>query len=190
MRALAVDVLCAQERGYGRAFARLTGLEVVCSARFSGVAVYVRPGVRVLHTEHHGLRWFPGLERRSIAVAVVEAEGLRLAVASFHLDLHAGARLAHAVEISRRVETVAMRFDAVPVVAGDLNELPGAAAWKHLTSRYAEDGSGGTFAGKRIDAIFTGRGLRALPRGVAEAEEDDLAAASDHRPVVADLRSA
>ncbi len=183
-------MLCAQERGFGPAFSRLTGLEQVCSARFSGVAILVRPGIRVPHVEHHRLRWFPGLERRSMALAVVEAEGLRLAVASFHLDLHAGARLAHAVEIVRRVETVAARFDAVPVVAGDLNELPGAAAWKHLGSRYAERGEGGTFAGKRIDAIFTGAGLEALARGVAGASEDDLAEASDHRPVVADLRSA
>lgn len=189
VRALAVDVLCAQERGLGQVFSRLTGLEQVCSARLSGVAVLVRPGVRVLHAEHHRLRWFPGLERRSLALAVVEAEGLRLAVASFHLDLHAGARLAHAVEIVRRVERVAAAFDAPPVLAGDLNELPRAAAWRHLAARYAEGGDGPTFAGKRIDAIFTGPGLEALPRGVAGAGEDDLAAASDHRPVVADMRA-
>ncbi|TKK77261.1 endonuclease/exonuclease/phosphatase [Herbidospora galbida] len=188
VRALAADVLCVQERGLGSAFSRLTGLDPACHARLSGVAVLVRPGVRVLHAEHRRLRWFPGLERRSIAVAVVEAEGLRVAAASFHLDLHAGARLAHAVEIVRRVESVAGRFDAVPVLAGDLNELPDAAAWRHLASRYAEGGEGATFAGKRIDAIFTGPGLEALARGVAGAGEDDLAAASDHRPVVADLR--
>ncbi|WP_328794341.1 endonuclease/exonuclease/phosphatase family protein [Herbidospora solisilvae] len=190
VRALAADVLCVQERGLGLAFSRLTGLEPACHSRFSGVAVLVRPGVRVVHAEHRRLRWFPGLERRSMAVAVVEAEGLRLAAVSFHLDLHAGARLAHAVEIVRRTESVAARFDAVPVLAGDLNELPEAAAWRHLASRYDEGGDGATFAGKRIDAIFTGRGVAALARGVAGADEADLTVASDHRPVVTDLRLA
>ncbi len=200
------DVLCVQEApplpGRRRRLARETGMAIsaggrLSGARLAGVAVLTGPAVRLLHAEEHRLRWFPGLEPRAVALAVVEKDGLRLAVCSFHLDLHHGARLRHAAEIVPITDRLARIFGAHAVLCGDVNEEPGGAAWRHLAGRFTDcyadspKGEGGTFTArrpaKRIDGIFAAPGLAVVCCGAADAAPADLAAASDHRPVVADL---
>ncbi|WP_310740634.1 endonuclease/exonuclease/phosphatase family protein [Microbispora sp. H10885] len=226
IRALRPDVLCLQEvprlpaRRHGRpvfsravpvslaALARAAGLSVAAGGRLNGTAVLTSPAVRLLRGEGRRLRWFTGLERRAVAVAVVEKGRDRYAVCSVHLDLLAGARLSHAAEIVPILEGAAREFGAAPVLAGDLNEPPGAPVWRFLAARYADcfaaaaGGSrtatgaapgGGTFPARdprmRIDAVFAGPGLTVLSCGGADVPSGDLAAASDHRPVVAEIAS-
>ncbi|MBX6383750.1 MAG: endonuclease/exonuclease/phosphatase family protein [Microbispora sp.] len=212
IRALRPDVLCLQEaprlpgwRRARRALARATGLSVAAGGRVGGTAVFTAPSVRLLRGRGHRLRWFAGLEWRSVALAVVEKDRHRYAVCSAHLDLLAGARLRHAAEILPFLERAARRFGAAPVLAGDLNEPPGAPVWRLLGSRYVDcftaappitadadrDPAGATFPAReprvRIDAIFAGPGLTVVSCGGADVPAVDLAAASDHRPVVAEI---
>ncbi|MFD8525775.1 endonuclease/exonuclease/phosphatase family protein [Streptosporangium canum] len=202
--AIRPDVLCVQEaprflcwrRRRGR-LAASGGLTVAAGRRLGGVAVLVGPGVRLLHGEGHLLRWFPGLEQRAVAIAVLEAEGRRVAVGSVHLDLDRGARLCHTTEALALLRAAAGRFGALPVLAGDINEQSHEPAWRHLAGHLTDcypvspRGDGLTFParrpGRRIDAIFAAAGLPVLSCGVAEADPADLVAATDHLPVVAEL---
>ncbi|MFC7587573.1 endonuclease/exonuclease/phosphatase family protein [Nonomuraea antimicrobica] len=162
------------------------------------MAVLVGRRVRVLHAESHALRTFLGLERRGLAVAVVQVKGALLAVGSLHLDLHDPARLHHAAEAVALMEAAAGRHGAQIVLAGDVNEQAHQPAWRYLSGRLADcyavapKGDGLTFpaAGPsvRIDGVFAARGTRVVSCGVVDAAMPDLAGASDHLPVVAELR--
>ncbi|WP_344977658.1 endonuclease/exonuclease/phosphatase family protein [Streptosporangium fragile] len=202
--ALRADVLCVQEaprflcwrRRRGR-LAAFGGLTVAAGRRRGGVAVLAGPGVKVLHGEGHLLESFFGLERRAIAIAVVEAGGRRVAVGSIHLDLDETARRCHAAEALALLQATADRFGALPVLAGDINEQSDRPSWQHLTERLTDcypvspRGDGFTFPArgphKRIDAIFAMPGLPVISCGGVDADPADLAAATDHLPVVADL---
>ncbi|MCG5212262.1 endonuclease/exonuclease/phosphatase family protein [Streptosporangium soli] len=204
IRALRADVLCLQEaprRSFWRrrrgGLALATGMTVAAGRRRGGMAVFTGPGVRILHAEHHLLSFDPGLERRATALAVVEAGGLRLAVASVHLDLNAAARVRHAAEAVALLEAAAARYGAAIVLAGDINERADGDAFRHLSDRLtdcyasAPRGDGLTFSarrpGARIDAVFAGHGVSVESCGGADADPADLAAATDHLPVVAEL---
>jgi endonuclease/exonuclease/phosphatase family metal-dependent hydrolase len=202
--ALRADVLCVQEaprflcwRRRRRRLAAFGGLSVAAGRRRGGVAVLTGPGVRLLHGEGHLLEPFFPLERRAIAIAVVEAKGRRVAVGSIHLDLDETARRRHAGEAVRLLGEVAGRFGALPVLAGDINEQSGQPSWQHLAEWLTDcypvspRGDGFTFPArgphKRIDAIFAVAGLSVLSCGGVEADPADLVAATDHLPVVAEL---
>lgn len=199
------DVICVQEvprlphrRLRWRRLIARHGLRTAGGHARRGVAVLAGPRARVLHAESHVLKVFAGLEARAVAVAVVEVEGARLAVGSFHLDLHEAARTCHAAEALELIEAVAARHDAEVVLGGDLNEHPCRPAWRLLAARLADchaaapRGDGLTFpAAKprhRIDALFAARGLRVVSCGGVEAASPDLTGASDHLPVLAELR--
>ncbi|GAA3509355.1 endonuclease/exonuclease/phosphatase family metal-dependent hydrolase [Streptosporangium album] len=202
--ALRADVLCVQEaprflnwrRRRGR-LAASGGLTVAAGRRLGGVAVLVGRDVRLLHGEGHLLRCFLGLERRAIAIAVVESGGHRVAVGSIHLDLDGAARLYHAGEALALLRAAADRFDALPVLAGDLNEHSHDLTWCHLAERLTDchpaspHGDGFTFPARgpreRIDAIFAAAGFPVISCGGADADPADLAVATDHLPVVAEL---
>ncbi|MER6829424.1 endonuclease/exonuclease/phosphatase family protein [Streptosporangium sp. NPDC000563] len=202
--ALRADVLCVQEaprflfwRRRRRRLASFGGLAVAAGRRRGGVAVLTGPGVRLLHGEGRLLESFFPLERRAIAIAVVESGGRRVAVGSVHLDLDETARRRHADEAVRLLRAVADRFDALPVLAGDINEQSGQPSWRHLTERLTDcypvspRGDGFTFPAKgphkRIDAIFAVEGLSVVSCGGADADPADLVAATDHLPVIAEL---
>ncbi|GAA0414641.1 hypothetical protein Acor_09450 [Acrocarpospora corrugata] len=205
--ALRPDVLCVQEVprfavGWRRALAQVTGMTLAAGGRAAGVAVLTGPRATVLHAEQHRLRRFLGLEWRAMAVAIVEIEGTRLAVGSVHLDLHSGARMWHIVEVATRIGTVAAGHGARPVLAGDFNEQPDDPAWQYLSRRFTDGyaaaprGDGSTFPaanpGKRIDAVFTGPGLTVHACGDSDdiPALEDLRAATDHRPVIAEISAA
>ncbi|MDF5758467.1 endonuclease/exonuclease/phosphatase family protein [Spongiactinospora sp. TRM90649] len=206
IRALRPDVLCVQEVPrlwcWRRKRARLaaeTGMIVAAGRRRGGMAVLTGPGVRVLSAETHLLSFRLFLERRAVAIAVVEADGLRLGVASVHLDLDVAARALHAAEAITLLEAAAEPYDAVPVLAGDINEHADRETFRYIAGRltdcyaHAPRGDGLTFTarrpGKRIDAVFAGSGVSVVSCGGAEADPADLAAATDHLPVVAELRA-
>jgi endonuclease/exonuclease/phosphatase family metal-dependent hydrolase len=203
--AMRADVLCVQEaprfyrwRARRRALAAAAGLRLVTPGRRGGVAVLAGPRVRVLRAESHALRIFLGLETRGLAVAVVEAEGARLAVGSLHLDLNDPARLHHAAEAVALMERAAAPYGASIVLAGDVNEQAHQPAWRYLAGRLADcyavapEGDGPTFPaarpGVRIDGVFAARDAQVVSCGGVEAVRADLAGASDHLPVVAELR--
>ncbi|GAA3555165.1 endonuclease/exonuclease/phosphatase family protein [Nonomuraea rosea] len=210
--AMRADVLCVQEAPrFGRwrskraALAAAAGLRVATPGRLGGVAVLAGPRVTVLHAERHALRVFLGLERRGLAVAVLAAEGATLAVGSLHLDLNDPARLHHAAEAVALMEGVAARYGAAIVLGGDINERPHQPAWRYLAGRLADchavapkgdavkpKGDGLTFPAKdpsaRIDGVFAARETQVVSCGGVDTESTDLAAASDHLPVVAELR--
>ncbi|GAB3154368.1 endonuclease/exonuclease/phosphatase family protein [Microbispora hainanensis] len=185
IRALRPDVLCLQEaprlpgwRRERRALARAAGLSVAAGGRVGGTAVLISPAVRLLRGRGHRLRWFPGLEWRSVALAVVEKtaekDRERYAVCSAHLDLQAGARLSHAAQIMPILEREARQSGAAPVLAGDLNEVPGSPVWRLLESRYTDCFTAARDAAPRIAAgIAAGIGA-----GIGAGGDDDRAGAT------------
>ncbi|MFI0417002.1 endonuclease/exonuclease/phosphatase family protein [Spongiactinospora sp. 9N601] len=206
IRATRPDILCVQEVprrwSWRRKRARLaaeTGMIVAAGRRRGGTAVLTGPDVRVLRAETHLLRFYFFLERRATAIAVVESGGLRVAVASVHLDLHVAARARHAEEAVTLLEAAAEPYGAALVLAGDINEQAHQDTFRHLAGRLADcyarapRGEGMTFSArrpaKRIDAVFAGPGLSIVSCGGVDADPADLAAASDHLPVVAELRA-
>ncbi|WP_433510045.1 endonuclease/exonuclease/phosphatase family protein [Nonomuraea sp. CA-143628] len=204
IESMRADILCLQEvprflnwRGRRRELAEACGLRVVAGGRLGGVAVFARPGIEVLAAEHHRLKVFVGLEVRGLAVAVLRVEGVPLAVGSIHLDLHGAARLRHAYEAMTLMERTAAAYGAAIVIGGDLNEQETEPTWRYLAGRLtdcraaAPRGDGLTFPARRprerIDAVFAAPELAVVSCGGAEAAEADLAAATDHLPVLAEL---
>ncbi|MBF8192776.1 endonuclease/exonuclease/phosphatase family protein [Nonomuraea sp. K274] len=203
--AMRADVLCVQEaprlyawRTRRRRLAASAGLRVATPGRLGGVAVLIGPRVTTLYARSHALRVFLGLELRGLAIAVVEAEGVRLAVGSLHLDLNDPARVHHAAEAMTLMERTAARFGAAIVLGGDLNEQAHQPAWRYLAGRLADcyavapKGDGLTFTAAqpsvRIDGVFAGRETDVVSCGGVDAGIADLAGASDHLPVIAELR--
>lgn len=184
------------------ALAREAGLFVACGGgTAAGVAVLTNLRVDVDQVWEHQLSWERGLHRRAVAAAALRLAGTPFLAASVHLGLQAGQRSRHVYEIQsviaglleQRAEPLAV------VVGGDLNDTPGTPVWE-LFERgglrdawsLAPDGSGDTYpsgeAVKRIDGILVDEHVRVLGAGVpVELPPRLLAAATDHRPVLARL---
>lgn len=168
-------------------------------------AILVADGTDVVDPQ--GWRvWRPFVRRRLRLIATqlpggavggrVTLGGVDLALVVCHLGLHIGGR-EHEVE---QVLKGCRSFGTPYLLVGDLNEEPGGFVW----SRLAEEGltdlgvdAGPTFHSdnpvKRIDGALLSPGLtgRVIPldsiEGVTRA---DLAAGSDHLPVLVELSSA
>jgi endonuclease/exonuclease/phosphatase family metal-dependent hydrolase len=205
VRSCRPDVLCLQEAPRRpltahrlRRLARETALRWVSGGRTSGgTAVLVHPRLDVLAAEAHRLPvagWLT--RRRGVAVATVRsADDSVWVMASLHLPLTAQERVEH---VTRVVAELAGARGPV-VVAGDLNEPPGGPSWTELGSRW-HDGAGdvadATYPARRprsrIDAVFVSADVEVVDLHVAGSSEAldgaVLAAASDHLPVIADLR--
>ncbi|MDA2814493.1 endonuclease/exonuclease/phosphatase family protein [Nocardiopsis sp. RSe5-2] len=198
------DVVCLQEaprllfwRTRRRSLMRATGLVPAVNRRACGLAVLVRPGVGVRAARHVLLTRRRGLHRRAVSMALLEVAGERVAVASTHLDLEESARCDHAREALEHLRRFA---GGTPrILAGDINGTPGGEAWRIITAELSDAGAAApygeaaTFTARRprrrIDAVFTGPGVRVAASGVpvGEVGRADMEAATDHRPVVADL---
>jgi endonuclease/exonuclease/phosphatase family metal-dependent hydrolase len=202
LRDLDPDLVCLQEvprfLGGSRALRRLAssagGLVAVRRPAARPLAVLVRPAAQVGRTVSVALSRTPGLHRRGFTAAEVTLPGRApLVVGSFHLGLRAAERLRHVPEI---LDVLAV-FDAGPVVlAGDVNEPPGAPAWRALVDSglmdagAAEDAptSPARHPHQRIDGVFVGAGLTVEACAPPEDVRGDLSRASDHLPLVCDLR--
>jgi endonuclease/exonuclease/phosphatase family metal-dependent hydrolase len=203
VRALAPDVLCLQEAPRrlpglirNRMLARACGLRLVAGGRTSGgTALLVGSRIGVCRTVAarlpvHGV--FTRTRGLVVAELVAALPGgpLELTVACVHLPLEPDLRVRHA-------ELVVAALDRRPrphLVCGDLNEPPGAPAWRlleHAVGRDPAPDAGPTFpAGRaytRVDAVFVGAGLDVLAYGDGGADPADVVRASDHLPVVVDL---
>jgi len=195
------DIACLQEVSrYPRsrtrlaALARRAGMLFACGGRISaGTAVLTsyRADVQRVAAEPlpvQGLLTRP----RGWAGVVAGLPGTKpVAVLSIHLGLDAAERADHVQRL-----LAVMERSAVPgVVAGDINESPDGPSWRTLGKQLRDPGEGSapTFSvtrpRRRIDAILVDPSVEVVsygwPDGVAEA---DVHAASDHRPVLAELR--
>lgn len=206
VRRLRPDILCAQEaprflgwRRRRRALARRTALRPVTLHRPAGLELYAGPHVTVLGHGHRLLAPVPGLHRRGLVFGLFDIRGARLVTAGIHLDLVGEARRRHAEEIVEELDRVRGELGAPVVVAGDVNEQPGDPAWEILATRFqdagavAPHGRAHTFSTtrptRRIDGVFADPEVTVLRCGVPDDPEllADYPAASDHRPVLAEL---
>lgn len=154
-------------------------------------AILVRPPWRV--GEHRLIRlsgsrrWYP----RGALVARITRPEARVWAIAVHLGLHPLERRRHAEEL-----TAALRDLEDPVVlGGDLNERPDGKAVELLAERFRDawllggDVAGETFPADeptaRIDYLFVSEGVR-VERAMVPPTPD-VRAASDHRPVVAEV---
>jgi endonuclease/exonuclease/phosphatase family metal-dependent hydrolase len=202
IRACAPDVVCIQEaprflrwRSKCAALARTSGMFVVTGGRPAGAMLLLaRLGVDVHATRELLLSRTSGLHQRGLAVADLEVDGQRWAVASMHLGLRADERQRHADEVMDALAG----YDVPVVLAGDVNERPGEPAWTLLTEQYLdswaaaggdESGQGSTYRSdapyERIDGVFADKALTVTSCVVPDLPE--VAKASDHRPVLAVL---
>lgn len=198
LRACDADVVCLQEayrRPWPRsrlpALAREVGLlHLVGGASSAGTALLV--GMRTVVRKPVARRLpVRGLRTRSrgVAAATVGLLGHRpVHVASIHLGLDADERRRH-------VDLLLASLPEGPlVVAGDLNERPGGPSWEQLRRRVEDVGTDGpptySAAGprSRIDAVLVSPDVHVTFYGSPPAAaETDVVAASDHRPVLAEI---
>jgi endonuclease/exonuclease/phosphatase family metal-dependent hydrolase len=154
-------------------------------------AVLVRSPWRILE---HRLHRFSGTDRmypRGVLFAHVGRGGERAWVASVHLGLRPVDRVANAKELAALVRALGEPV----VIAGDCNELPDGRAIGFLSERLGDAWLlGGGVAGEtfpardpiaRIDYLFVSEGVRVERVSVPGGEL--VRAASDHRPVIAEL---
>ncbi|GAA3626157.1 endonuclease/exonuclease/phosphatase family protein [Kineosporia mesophila] len=201
VQAAAPDVLCVQEGprfpGSDRQFQRLAGacgLHHLAGGRVAGSnAIFVSGRVRARDV---GAFTFPlghwRDNRRGAVLATVQpiVGGDPLRIASVHLPLDGRQRLAHVRSLSRQLRD----FGLPAVLAGDLNEPPGGASWEALEPLVTDPAPDApvTYSTasprRRIDAILAGRGIEVLEYGAWSPDPADARRASDHLPVVAELR--
>lgn len=207
VRRLRPDVVCVQEaprflgwRRLRRSFGRRTALRPVTLRRAAGLELYAGPRAAVLDRGHRLLTPVPGLHRRGLVFGLFEVRGARFVAAGVHLDLEEEGRRRHAGEIVAELDRLGDVLGAPVVVAGDVNDQPGGPAWDALAERFQDAGAVApyglehTFTAvrptRRIDGVFADPAVGVLRCGVPD-EADLLAgypAASDHRPVLAELR--
>jgi endonuclease/exonuclease/phosphatase family metal-dependent hydrolase len=192
------DVLCLQEgpRRPGAswrlaALARATGLSVTSGGRTSaGTAILVSARIRTADARAFALPVTGRLTRPRGAVTATVATpgGTPVRVACVHLGLDADERARHVPAILRRLPA-----DLPLVVAGDLNERPGAESWRAFGRRVSDPdpGAGPTYPSRdpraRIDAVLVGPGIGVLEYDRWRPDDKDVRRSSDHRPVLAVL---
>lgn len=147
-------------------------------------ALLVRRGMTATTTRGVRLPWRPGRTRRGLAMA--DVGGVR--VISAHLSLDDAERQRHL----HRLVLLVRAAESGCVVAGDLNEDPGGPSWRRLGLHVHDvtPGTGPTFTARnprrRLDAVLVTSGITAS--GARRLDDDPARAASDHLPVVVDLR--
>jgi endonuclease/exonuclease/phosphatase family metal-dependent hydrolase len=203
VRACAPDVMLVQEaptwfgtRRKRRAMAASFGMRyVVGSARN---AILVADGIELAEPLHWRI-WRPFVRRRLNFVATQLPGGAvggqvlvgtaRVAVVCCHLGLHILGRRYELEQVLKRCRT----FGTPYLLAGDLNEEPDGPVWKRLAEEGLVDlgaDAGPTFSStnphKRIDGALSSPTLDARVCHVP-ATRDDLAAASDHLPLLIEV---
>lgn len=196
----APDVLMVQESGPRRSLRRLARTVGMTAARDPWSpfrrriknAVLVRPPFRIssatLVRFSPSERWYP----RGALVAEVRHPGGAFRAVSVHLGLRPRARRRHAAEL----EALGRGLGTPLVIGADLNEGPDGPtpnllartftdAWARVGS---DDGATIVVAGRpvRIDYLFVSADVEAETCRVPS--DADALAASDHLPVIADVR--
>jgi endonuclease/exonuclease/phosphatase family metal-dependent hydrolase len=202
------DVVCLQEaprwplsRWRLACLARSAGLLYVGGGRSAaGCALLVSMRVEVTGEWARRLPVSGWLTRpRGWVLARVRLPGSpSLLVACVHLGLTPAERARHVGLILDAMEAEVRPGDGI-VVAGDLNETPGSPSWTALERLVADPSpeAGPTFPvrapNRRLDAVLAGPpsspvAVQLVPDDAWSPEPADLLLASDHRPVLAELR--
>ncbi len=198
------DLVLLNETGSRRTlrrFASALGLEAASDPwspfrRRIKNAVLARPPWRIVE---HRLYRFADVRKamypRGALIAHVGRAGRRLWVHAIHLGLHPLERL-HAVQ---EVADLARGLDGPVLIGGDCNETPDGRAMTFLGERFWDawllggDVTGETFPASdptaRIDYLFVSEELK-VERVLVPAIMPEARVASDHLPVVAELRLA
>lgn len=200
LRGLDADVVCIQEaprflrwRSRCAALARESGLLYVGGGGTTGgTMMLTSQRVDVRSSIEYRFSRTPALHLRGAVAARLHRAGASLVVASVHLGLDADERSRHRSELVGLVD----RFESeVTVVAGDINEPPDRPTWAALAAEFTDAAAGDqtpTFSTadprRRIDGVFVRGPARVAAYRVAT--DPDVLVASDHRPVVVDLRLA
>jgi endonuclease/exonuclease/phosphatase family metal-dependent hydrolase len=198
LAAEAPDLVLIQECGPKPRITRLAQLLDMDAASSHRLFNRVRNGVlfrspwRLAASEVHELSREGRTMRRGFVSVALRAPGYRLTAVSAHLGLANRERERHARELTDHLAGV-----EGPLILGvDLNEEPDGPSTRWVAERFydafaeAGEGSGETLPARsptaRIDYVFSSDGVAVeaarVPGGSLVAE------ASDHRPVVADLR--
>ncbi|MFP5346035.1 MAG: endonuclease/exonuclease/phosphatase family protein [Actinomycetes bacterium] len=200
LRDASADVACVQEvsrlpgsRRRTAHLARDAGMFFACGGRASaGTALLtsLRADVRAVDARRLRVRGWR-TRRRGWAEAVVRLPGTDVVtLCSIHLGLDPLERLVHVTSVLRsRIDV-----EAPLVVAGDLNEPPGSPSWLCLLEQLRDPGEGTapTYPGRRprhrIDAVLVDPRLEVVAYGWPDGvSRDDVLAASDHLPVLAEV---
>ena len=202
------DVVCLQEaprwplsRWRLACLARSVGLVYVGGGRSAaGGALLVSRRVEVTDVWARRLPVSGWLTRPSgWVLARVRLPGSpSLLVACVHLGLTPGERARHVGMILDTLQAQLRPGEGL-IVAGDLNETPGSPSWTALERLVADPTpeAGPTFPvrgpNRRIDAVLAGPpsspvAVDLVPDDVWAPEQADLILASDHRPVLTELR--
>ncbi len=206
LRASRADVVCLQEgprwpgsRGRLAGLASRAGLFFVDGGRVSaGTALLVSlrtqvSDVRAARLPVHGWRTRP---RGYVRAQVSTVRSRPLQVTCLHLGLDEDERARHVgLVLDDLPPALTDAPGSVPVVlAGDLNERPDGPSWGALGSRATDRGGDAppTFRAAaprlRIDAVLVDPSLEVRSYGFPDGvDEADVVAASDHRPVLAEI---
>jgi endonuclease/exonuclease/phosphatase family metal-dependent hydrolase len=203
IRSAEADVVLVQEsprfarwRSLCAELARRSNLVVVSGGRYAGSNLILSSlAVDVVSSEDVLFTREPRLHRRGTAIAVLTKQGTRFAVAGTHLDLVAEPRLRHVAELDAAI-TQYVPGDVPTIVAGDVNDLPGSAVWRALTAQrqdaFATAGTGSPLtspargSNRTIDGVFVDPRIKVV--GAHVLDQPDVLLASDHRPVLAELK--
>jgi len=159
-------------------------------------AILARPPWRVVE---HRLHRFADVRKamypRGVLIAQVGRAGRRLWVHAIHLGLHPLERLHAAQELA----DLARGLDGPVLIGGDCNETPDGRAMTFLGERFWDawllggDVTGETFPATdptaRIDYLFVSEEWK-VERALVPSVMPEARLASDHLPVVAELRLA
>lgn len=200
--ALRAQIVCIQEaprflfwRRKCRWLAAASGMKIIGGGRSAAANLLLAaPAVHAEGTRDVLLSRDSRLHRRGVAMAYVTVNGARFVVAGTHLDGVEAPRLRHIDELHRVLDAFAPA--GVPaLVAGDINDQPGSAAWARLTELRVDvaavRSTGDPMTNqpltptRRIDAIFAAPKM--IVRETEAVDSPDVNVASDHRPVVAEL---
>ncbi|MFV0463231.1 MAG: endonuclease/exonuclease/phosphatase family protein [Nostocoides sp.] len=209
VQVLRPDVLCLQEvPRLATAARRIRAFADECGMawaghhrRCGGTTVMITPGRPVVSVAQHRLpvRWPDASRGYAVAELAPRRGGPAdrpatsaavppVSVVSVHLSLRAPERLAHLHTIVESLGDLRR-----VVLAGDLNEEPGGPVWNTLAEAGLRPVSADepTFTARnprwRLDGIFAGADIGAEPVEVVALGQRDLIAATDHRPIWADL---
>lgn len=198
------DVVCVQEaprflrwRSTCASLARTSAMVVVSGGRPAAANLILSTlSVDVVSTADILFSKDPGMHQRGAALAVLRLHGVTFAVAGTHLDTRPEPRLRHIDELDAAIARH-VPPDVPTIVAGDVNDRVGSAAWDALTrgrvdAFTAADGPILTSTARQphqtIDGIFVD--ARLSVRRTTVIRNDDTAAASDHLPVLAEIELA